>query len=184
MTESWRGGCFLVLEVGETLFKSWWRMNDNVVSPLLLPKEWKRRRAFFGLKQPFGFFFFGLVRTCFFVRHWMIPIKRSSLLLSGDVSFDLSTHFLTYVTLIIYCLSFLLNGLANWPFSMRRLEKAGYGGQQLGWFFGDSGRRLDILSSFYFQSLYTLSMKGSGLWGSTQKEMTFQRKAKMHLVSL
>ena len=65
------GGCFLVLEVGETLFKSWWRMNDNVVSPLLLPKEWKRRRAFFGLKQPFGFFFLALSERAFlFAIEW------------------------------------------------------------------------------------------------------------------
>ena len=147
----------------------------------------KKKKGLFWPKATFWLLFFlALSERAFFVRHWMIPIKRSSLLLSGDVSFDLSTHFLTYVTLIIYCLSFF----AQWPsklaFSRRRLEKAGYGGQQLGWFFGDSGRRLDILSSFsfYFQSLYTLSMKGSGLWGSTQKEMTFQRKAKMHLVSL
>ena len=65
------GGCFLVLEVGETLFKSWWRMNDNVVSPLLLPKEWKRRRAFFGLKQPFGFLFLALSERAFlFAIEW------------------------------------------------------------------------------------------------------------------
>ena len=49
--------------------------------------------------------------------------KKFSLLLSIDVSFDLSTHFLTYVTLIIYCLSFLLNGLANWPFPCEGWKK-------------------------------------------------------------
>ena len=77
------GGCFLVLEVGETLFKSWWRMNDNVVYFYSCQKEWKRGGPFL------AFMLFWLCQTAFFVRNWMIPTKRIFLL-----SFDILLVFL------------------------------------------------------------------------------------------
>lgn len=154
--------------------------------PLLLPKRMKKRGAFFGL------YAFLAMSDGLFCSQLNDSNKKNFLIVFWYIAcLSLSAHFLAYVTLIIYGLSFLLNGLANWPIPCQGLyfrpDVRGPTTWLIFWWLY-CWRRLDILSSFsfYFQSLYTLSMKGSGsgLWGSTQKEMTFHRKAKMHLVSL
>ena len=155
--------------------------------PLLLPKRMKKRGGLF-----WPLCFFGYVRRPFLFAILNDSNKKNFLIVFWYIAcLSLSAHFLAYVTLIIYGLSFLLNGLANWPIPCQGLyfrpDVRGPTTWLIFWWLY-CWRRLDILSSFsfYFQSLYTLSMKGSGsgLWGSTQKEMTFHRKAKMHLVSL
>ena len=114
--------------------------------PLLLPKRMKKRGAFFGL------YAFLAMSDGLFCSQLNDSNKKNFLIVFWYIAcLSLSAHFLAYVTLIIYGLSFLLNGLANWPIPCQGLyfrpDVRGPTTWLIFWWLY-CWRRLDILSSF------------------------------------